>query len=172
MTRDQIGYPQGLSPQGHGRRAWLAMGLMPFAALAVSGCGTSAPKIASVSGSLQSSADLNPSVSQRPSPLILRVYELKSDTAFNRADFMSLYQSEQTALGADVVSREEITLQPGETRPYNKQLGAETRFIGVFAAYRNLEQARWRALAAVAAGKPQKLLIRAEALAVSVQLLP
>ena len=134
----------------------------------LAGC-SSAPKVTTVSGSITASADLNPSVSQRPSPLLLRVYELKSAAAFNQADFMALYQGDGAALGAEMVAREELTLQPGESRPWNKPLNAETRFVGVFAAYRNLEKARWRAVIAVQPGQAQKLAIKADALAVSVQ---
>jgi type VI secretion system protein VasD len=125
-----------------------------------------------ITGTVQAASDLNPSVTQRPSPLTLRIYELKSSVAFDQADFMTLYRSDQAALGSEVLVREEITLQPGESKPYNKQLNVETRFIAVFGAYRNLEKSTWRAIAAVPAGAKQKLVIRADALAVSVQVAP
>jgi len=137
----------------------------------VAGC-SSAPKVTSVSGNVVAATDLNPSVSQRPSPLLLRIYELKSAAAFNQADFMALYQGDSAALGAEMVAREELTVQPGESRPLNRPLNADTRFVGVFAAYRNLEKARWRAVLPVQPGRAQKLTIRAEALAVSIQAVP
>jgi type VI secretion system protein VasD len=134
----------------------------------LAGCKTAPPPPTVIEASLQGSPQLNPSVSQRPSPLLLRVYELKSPTAFNQADFMSMYQSDQAALASDLVARDEVMLQPGETRPYKKQLAPETRFIGVIAAYRDLEQATWRVVVPVQVGKTQKLTIRADRLAVSV----
>jgi type VI secretion system protein VasD len=137
----------------------------------VAGC-SSAPKPTVISGSVQASTGLNPSVSQRPSPLLVRVYELKSAAAFSAADFMSLHQSDQTALGADLVAKEEMMLQPGETRPYEKRLADQTRFVGVFAAYRNLEQATWRAISPVQPNRSQTITIRAEPLAVSVTISP
>ena len=73
----------------------------------------------------------------------------------------------QAELGADIVSREEMTLQPGEKRPYSKTLAADTRFIAVFAAYRDLEHARWRAVVPVQVGQKQKLTIQADELSVS-----
>jgi len=121
-----------------------------------------------IDGRITAAADLNPSVSGRPSPLVLRVYELRSATAFNQSDFMALYQGDQAALAADLVAREEITLQPGESRPLKKPLGADTRFIGVVGLYRDLEHARWRAVAGVVPGKAQALQIRADALAVTI----
>lgn len=150
---------------------WYAVFLASVAIPYLAGC-SSAPKPTVISGSVQASTGLNPSVSQRPSPLLVRVYELKSAAAFSAADFMSLHQSDQTALGADLVAKEEMMLQPGETRPYEKRLSDQTRFVGVFAGYRNLEQARWRAISPVEPNRSQKITIRAEPLAISVTVSP
>ena len=138
-----------------------------LAAVLVVGC-ASTPKPTKVTGKVEASTTINPSASQRPSPLMLRVYELKSPTAFNSADFMSLYQRDQAELAADLVAREELTLAPGESKPWAKMLSPDTKFIGVVAAYRDLEHARWRAIAPVEPGKAQKVLIQADALAVTV----
>jgi type VI secretion system protein VasD len=129
------------------------------------------PSIASIGGDLVAAADLNPSASARPSPLPLRIFELKAATAFNKADFLPLYQTELQALGDEMLTREEIVLAPGETRPIQKVLNADTRFIGVFGAYRSFERAVWRAIAPVQPGKKHQLQIRAASLAVSIQLL-
>lgn len=170
MTRDGVVLirKSDIAPQ---RRLLLGVGVLGGLVLLGAGC-SSAPKMASLAGSIQASSDLNPSVSQRPSPLLLRVYELKTAAGFNQADFMALYQSDTATLGADMVSREEFTLQPGETRPYNKQLGAETRFLAVFAGFRDLERARWRVAVPIQAGRAQKVLIRAEALSVAALVSP
>jgi type VI secretion system protein VasD len=165
-----------------GRRAsgaaWLCALLV---AAALTGCKSTPPPPpppplpTPVTGSIQGASELNPSVSQRPSPLLLRVYELKSPTAFNQADFMALYQADQATLGADLIAREEFMLAPGEIRPYRKSLTPETKFIGVVAAYRNLEQATWRTIVPVISpgkAQAQKLVIRADSLAVSASLQP
>ena len=160
------------------RRLLLALALVPLTS-GLAGCanpfkkGDAPAKPTTLSGSVQAAPDLNPSVSQRPSPLAIRVYELRSDAAFNQADFMALYQSEQTVLGADLVLRDEFTLQPGETRALAaKTLNPDTRYIAVFAVYRNLERARWRAVVPVKTGQAQVLTLRAEALALSAQIAP
>jgi type VI secretion system protein VasD len=149
------------------RRACTLALLSVSLALAV-GCASKAPKPARASGSIQANTQLNPSVSGRASPVLLRVYELKSATVFNSADFMALFQGDQATLAADVVSREEMMLQPGEVRPYNKMLAPETRYIAVMAAYRNLERATWRHATPVLVGREQDVVIRADELAVSI----
>ena len=58
-------------------------------------------------------------------------------------------------------------LAPGEARQWSKKLPPETKFIGVTAAYRDIERAHWRALVAVQPQAANTLTIRAEALAVS-----
>lgn len=151
-----------------GRRA-LAMVL----ATALVACG-GPPKVppTTVAGTVAAVAGVNPSVSRRPSPLRVRVYELKAPTAFAAADFVSLYQRDQAELGADLVAREDITLAPGETQPIARTLAPETRFIGVFAAYRDIENARWRAVVPVRPGQAHRLTIRADELAVSAEMTP
>ncbi len=108
-----------------------------------------APEPAALFGRIEAAADLNPSVSRRPSPLLLRIYELKALDAFLRAEFMALYQADAATLGADLVARDEMMVAPGQSLRYNKALDPQTRHIAVFAAYRDVERATWRASVAV-----------------------
>ncbi|KQP23553.1 type VI secretion system lipoprotein TssJ [Pseudorhodoferax sp. Leaf267] len=154
-------------------RSSLARTLMVCALAAIfAGCG--APKVppTTVAGTVAASAGVNPTVSGRPSPVQLRVYELKTATAFSAADFVSLYQRDQAELGADLVAREEMTLAPGESRALSRTLAPETRFIGVFAAYRDVEHARWRAVLPVRAGQAHRLTVRADALVLAAEMAP
>lgn len=149
--------------------AWVLTLVTALLSLLLAGCKSPPPppQPTRVIGSIDASQGLNPSQSQRPSPAVMRVYELKSATAFNQADFMALYRSDSTALGAELVGKEELVLQPGETRPLAKVLAAETRFIGVVVFYRDLEKATWRTLVPVQPAKTQTLRIRADSLMVS-----
>ncbi|WP_280152251.1 type VI secretion system lipoprotein TssJ [Piscinibacter sp. XHJ-5] len=135
-------------------------------AAALGGCAGGPPKPAQVNGTIQASAQINPSASQRPSPLLVRVYELKSAAAFNSADFMSLYQRDTAELAADLVGKEEFVLAPGESKPYAKTLSPDTRFLGVIAAFRDLEHSKWRSVVAIQPGQKQQLTIRAADLSV------
>jgi type VI secretion system protein VasD len=134
-------------------------------ALALVAC-AGAPKPAQVAGTIQASQLVNPSTSKRPSPLLLRVYELKTAAIFNSADFMSLYQRDKAELGADMLGKEEFVLVPGESKTFAKTLAPDTRFLGVVAAYRDVEHARWRSVVPVQPGQMNTLVIRANELSV------
>ena len=53
--------------------------------LAAAGCASGPKKPAEVRLALQASADTNPDASGRPSPVVVRVYQLKNDAAFTAA---------------------------------------------------------------------------------------
>ena len=125
------------------------------------------PPPTEVTGTVQAAVNINPSAKKRPSPLLVRIYGLKSITAFNNADFVSLYQRDQAELGAEMIDREEVILNPGDSRPINKLTAPETRFVGVFAAYRNLDRAVWRGVIPIQPGQKQRILINAEELSIS-----
>ncbi len=131
-------------------------------------CSTPPPKPVPtfLNGSIQVSAQVNPNSNQRPSPLLLRVYELKAVAAFNEADFVSLYQRDQAELGNDFVAREEFVLAPGETKAFQKALAPDTQFLGVVAAFRDLDRSKWRSVVAVDPKKSQQVVIKASALAI------
>ena len=125
------------------------------------GCGSARPPL--LQGSLKAASATNPDLNGRPSPVVVRVYELKALGAFNSADFFSLFERESETLGAELVGREEYDLQPAETRPYRRTLQPDTKFIGVIAAFRDLENSRWRQVAAVPAKKAVTITIGLEA---------
>jgi type VI secretion system protein VasD len=129
-------------------------------------CAGGPPKPAQVSGTIQASAQVNPSASKRPSPLLMRVYELKSVAAFNSADFMSLYQGDQAALTTEMIAKEEYVLAPGESKAFAKTLSPDTRFLGVVAAFRDLEHSKWRSVVAIQPGQKQQVVIKAGELSV------
>jgi type VI secretion system protein VasD len=95
---------------------------------------------------LVASASLNPEPGGRASPLVVRLYELKDNAAFERADFFDLWDNESATLGADLVARDEIQLEPGQQRKVERSLDDATRYLGVVAAYRDLDNSEWRAI--------------------------
>lgn len=164
--------PRG--PTGRPLAATVARAAALLAVALAAGCAKPPPPppVTEIAGVMQAAAALNPSVSGRASPLMLRIYELKSATAFNAADFVSLYQCDQAELGADLVARDEFILVPGERREFVRRAAPETRYLGVLAAYRDLERARWRAVAVLRPGQKQRVLIDAGTLSVTATVVP
>ena len=89
--------------------------------------------------------DVNPDTNGRPSPIIVRTYELKSLAAFDAAHVYGLLERDKEVLGGDLLARDELPLKPGERRDMKKTLQPDTRFLGVTAAFRDVEHSKWRA---------------------------
>ncbi|MCI0918904.1 type VI secretion system lipoprotein TssJ [Stutzerimonas stutzeri] len=118
-----------------------------IAALAVlGGCSALSPNsdLTKLDLSLQGSDRLNPDLNDRPSPIVIRLLELKHPVAFENADFFSLYQRPKEALSPDLVIQEELELRPGEQRDLKLFVQEGSRYVGVLAAYRDLPESSWR----------------------------
>jgi type VI secretion system protein VasD len=130
------------------------------------GCG-SGSRAPILQGAIKTAPTANPDLSGRPSPVVIRTYELRAVGAFDSADFFSLFERESETLGSELVGREEYDLRPGETRPYKRQLQPDTKFFGVVAAFRDLENSRWRQAVPVPAKREVALTVGVEAQAVT-----
>lgn len=122
------------------------------ALLAAAGCSsTPKPPIAQISLNVQPM--INPYTDgirePEPRPVTIRIYELKSQTAFSTADYHSLISYYKETLDSDLLNSEEFQLFPGKKLRFNRTLHPDTRFVGVVSAFRDLEHARWRATAAL-----------------------
>lgn len=102
---------------------------------------------------LTATDELNLDINGRPSPVVVRLFELKHPVAFESTDFFTLYQRPKEALDLDMVASEEHELRPGETLSLKLSIEPGSRFVGVLAAYRDLEQAQWRRVQPVRAGE-------------------
>ena len=96
--------------------------------------------------SVMASAQVNPDDQKRAAPIVVRVYELKTDGVFNSADFYSLQDKDKTVLADDLVTREQFQLRPGEHKTIRTRADPATTAIGVLAAYRDLPNSVWRAV--------------------------
>ena len=92
------------------------------------------------------SKNVNPDTSERPSPVVMKIFELSSRTIFDTQDFFSLYDTPEKILGPDLLKKDELELQPDSVQQYKMSLNRNTRYVGVVVAYRNIDQARWRAV--------------------------
>ena len=122
-------------------------------AIALSACGPAKPPL--LKTSVTADADANPDARKRPSPVVTRIFELKSVAGFNSADFFSLYDKESEILGADLIGREELRMRPGDSVILSHPLKPETKFVAALAAFRDLEKAQWRSAVPVPVKKKQ-----------------
>ena len=121
--------------------------LTAFVALALmAGCSSMSPysNVTKLNLKLTASDQLNPDLNGRPSPIVVRLFELKHPVAFENADFFSLYERAKESLAPDMVATEELELRPGEIIELKLSLEEGSRYVGVLAAYRDLPDTKWR----------------------------
>ena len=125
---------------------------------ALSGCKSAPPvlKPPKISMSVSMGADVNPDLNGKAAPVVVRIYQLKDDAAFSAADFFALYDKEQMTLGPALIERQEFELAPGEQRTFDYPVPPDARFIGAIAAFRDIRNAQWRAVAPAPKQEPQK----------------
>ncbi len=92
-------------------------------------------------------ADINPDDDKKPSPLFVRMYQLKSTKMFSRANFIDLYEKDKEVLGADMISKQKLRrIKPGESRNENFVLNKETRYIGLYAEFLRFKKSSYKLL--------------------------
>jgi type VI secretion system protein VasD len=120
----------------------LAWGLLPL--LSVPLQAQEAKEQTKLMLTIEAAAGVNPDTSLRPSPIKVRMYELKDPGTFSEADYFSLDTNDKVTLAADMLARDEFILRPGESRSIERKSNAQTTAIGVLAGYRDLPNSTWR----------------------------
>jgi type VI secretion system protein VasD len=95
--------------------------------------------------------NINPSRRGTPQPVKIHIFYLAEDDAFLQANFADLVDPESPALGDELVRRAEQLIGPGEQLELDEAFDEAAKFIGVVAAFTDVGQASWRAVAAVPA---------------------
>jgi type VI secretion system protein VasD len=142
------------------------MSLRPFSrallssCLVLSACATKPARPAptpQIETRVSAAANTNPDASGRPSPVVVRVYQLRADADFNRvSDFFALYDREQQTLGSSLTMREERTLSPGQQLQMSLPSSAEVHYIAALAALHDLPSSHWRAIVKLPVAAPGK----------------
>ncbi len=102
----------------------------------------------------EAAGDINPNGEGRASPLGVRIYQLKSYSVFEKADFFSLYDNDEQVLGGELVKKQEILLKPNEKRTVFFETEDDTQTIGLLGRFHGLrKQPQWKAAAGVQANK-------------------
>lgn len=118
---------------------------------------------------IQADQLVNPNVDGKPSPIVVRIYELKSATNFSQAQFYELFDNDSKRLGPDLIAKREIELTPGGKVDFERNTPFEARNIGVIAGFRIGEDAQWRSIAAIKADRDNRILVRLTARAVNIE---
>ena len=117
--------------------------LLTFMCIGIWGCSSSKSRVGGVLNldtdlklTLNVSSDINPDDNNRPSPVFIRLYQLKSTTAFDKADFIDIYERDKEMFGGDLINKQTLKpLIPGETRTESLVLEPGTRAIAIYAEF-------------------------------------
>ena len=90
-------------------------------------------------------ADINPDERKKPSPLFIRMYELKSTKMFNNSDFIDIYERDKEVLGADLIAKQKLKrLKPGEGREDSFVLDEKTAYVALYAEFLQYKDSIYR----------------------------
>lgn len=144
----------------------------PFA-LSVGACATPGPPpvvVTPTNITVRADENINPNQSGVPSPVVIKLYDLKATTNFMAASFFELLDHDVTRLGPEMISKQELEIVPGATRDVDHEITGDVRYLGVIAGFRDISSAQWRALVELTPGKTNYLLVTVTSLAVTVEL--
>jgi type VI secretion system protein VasD len=92
----------------------------------------------------EAAGNLNPNIDGRPSPVEVRIYHLRSYSAFKEAGFMPLFDGDQKVLGKELVQKQVIYLKPDEKHTVFFETAEDIRTLGILAAFREYDRGRWK----------------------------
>jgi type VI secretion system protein VasD len=130
----------------HRRGILLAIG----AAYLLSACSRGSPKPTTVT--LSGQPGMNPGPDGGERAVTVLVLQLRSVSTLNSADFFALQTDPATALGADLVGHDHITVLPGATISKTIAFEKEAAFLGLVALLRDPGGRVWRTSAPVSPG--------------------
>lgn len=89
--------------------------------------------------------DMNPNQKGRPSPLAVKVFELKATSQFEDSDYFSL-QTDAKAVLADELAATTATfvIRPGARKEIRKIATPDATALGIIAGYRDIDGALWQ----------------------------
>jgi type VI secretion system protein VasD len=115
----------------------------------LTGCAIFGPSVPHASIDIQSAKYLNPDINGNPSPIVVTIYELKNQFAFKQASYDALATNSSSILGGDLIDQQTIEVRPDTVMSVSQPLSPNTQYLGIVAAYRNIDQATWRTTVAV-----------------------
>jgi type VI secretion system protein VasD len=97
-------------------------------------------------------SDINPDDLGNASPLFVRMYELKSTTLMQKADFLDIYENDKKVLGADLIKAHKLKrFAPGENRSEKFVLDEKTGYVALYGEFNNFSNAKFKLIFPVVA---------------------
>lgn len=133
-----------------------ALAIMVFfsATALMSGCSSSKSRVGGALNldtdlklTFEIASDINPDDESRPSPVFVRFYQLKSAAAFDKADFIDIYERDMEIFGSDIVSKQVLKpLLPGSARTESFVLEPGTKIIAIYAEFSQYPGSTYKAI--------------------------
>lgn len=112
---------------------------------------------------LTAGGTINPDEKNVPSPVFIRLYELKSTAAFNKADFIDLYESDTEVLADSLVAKQELKrLIPATRRTDQLVLNKDTEYVALFAEFYRYKDSKAKVVFPVTASNVVRNSIKIE----------
>ncbi|WP_434613468.1 type VI secretion system lipoprotein TssJ [Azospirillum sp. B2RO_4] len=144
------------------KTTWSAAALVAALALAACSSAPKPPPPTTIRLTVVGAKVLNPDPSGRPSPVMLRLYQLGPSDAFANADFFQVMDQDKATLGPTLLDRQELAVQPDGKQTVTIQPKPDVKTLAIAAAFRAYEEAGWRALQPVEANKANNFLLTAK----------
>ena len=94
---------------------------------------------------------INPDDSRVPSPVIVRMYELKSTKSFEKANFIDLYERDAEVLGNSLIAQQTLkAIKPGEENKANFVLSKDTQYIGLYVEFLQFDNSKYKVVIPIA----------------------
>ena len=124
--------------------------LLLITAVATGGCGgcggKKAPRPTMIDLHITATKDVNANAAGKGQPVMLHLYQLAAGSGFSQADFFSLQGSAAATLGKDLLASETYSLAPGGAKDRLLVAADGTHYVGVVAAFQQIDGADWQAV--------------------------
>jgi type VI secretion system protein VasD len=111
---------------------------------------------------ISAALDTNLTPDGQGAPVLTRIYQLGSKSAFDSAEFFPLYKTDAATLGPDLIKKEEFLLIPGGSKATSLTPTEVVHAVGVFGAFADFQNVTWRASADVPAHQTTTITVTME----------
>lgn len=88
-------------------------------------------------------AHINPEENGEPRPVMLRLYQVKTDIPFRNASFDEIWKSDEEKLGSNLLSKEELPIYPDSKKALVFERNPEAAYIVAAGLFRSPKGQQW-----------------------------